>query len=131
MLFPSPGWGGRNLQGAASRQVLWQRPPAVSRTDYVLNFASQDLHGSTTDLPTCRTLYNTVVKIMPVEASGASSKTIAALFAIPVVILFLSIWLAVTCSECWNKSDNRVKKYLEHKGRALSSERSVDEEAHA
>jgi hypothetical protein len=67
---------------------------------------------------------------MPVvEASAASSKTIAALFAIPVVILFLSIWLAVSCSERWNKSENKFKKYLEQKKRLSSSERSVDEEA--
>jgi hypothetical protein len=65
---------------------------------------------------TFSTPYTTTVQIMPVvEASTASSKTIAALFAIPIVILFLCIWLAVSCSERWNKSDNRVKRYLERK----------------
>jgi hypothetical protein len=79
---------------------------------------------------TFSTPYTTTVQIMPVvEASTASSKTIAALFAIPIVILFLCIWLAVSCSERWNKSDNRVKRYLERKKRVSStSERSVDEE---
>jgi hypothetical protein len=69
--------------------------------------------------------------MMPVvETSAASSKTIAALFSIPVVILFLSIWLAVSCSERWNKSDNRVKKYLERKKQtSSSSEPLVPEEA--
>lgn len=126
--------GQAQLARRCRRQVLWQRPSlrkAACRTDYVLDCAFQDLHGPTTDLATSRTLYDTVVQIMPVvEASEASSKTIAALFAIPVLILFLSLWLAVTCSERWNKSDNRVKRYLERKGRASSSGRSVDEAAH-
>jgi hypothetical protein len=75
--------------------------------------------------------YTTAIQIMPVvEASAASSKTIAALFSIPVVILFLSIWVAVSCSERWNRSDHRFKKYLERKKRASSSsEPFVDGEA--
>jgi hypothetical protein len=64
-----------------------------------------------------------------VETSGASS-TIAALLAIPFAILFLSIWLAVWCSERWDKSDNRFKRYLERKKRVVRlSQRRADEEA--
>jgi hypothetical protein len=134
MLFPSPRWGGRNLRGDAAGRFcgndhLCGRRPAEQTMSSTS--PSQDLHGPTTDLATSRPLYDTVVKIMPVvEASGDSSKTIAALFAIPVLILFLSVWLAVTCSERWNQSDNRVKRYLERQGRASLSGRSVDEEAH-
>jgi hypothetical protein len=65
-----------------------------------------------------------------IETARASSPIIAALLAIPFAILFLSIWLAVCCSERWNKSDNRFKRYLERKKRAVRlPQRIANEEA--
>jgi hypothetical protein len=65
-----------------------------------------------------------------VETAKASSPIIAALLAIPFAILFLSVWLAVCCSERWDKSDNKFKRYLERKKRAVRlSQRVAGEEA--
>jgi hypothetical protein len=65
-----------------------------------------------------------------VETTRAFSPIIAALLAIPFAILFLSVWLAVCCSERWDKSDNRFKRYLERKKRAAGlSQRIANEEA--
>jgi hypothetical protein len=51
----------------------------------------------------------------PVATPDESIPTIAALFAIPVFILFAGVWLAVSCSERWNKSNSRIKRHRERR----------------
>jgi hypothetical protein len=48
----------------------------------------------------------------PVTADDNSSPVIAYLIIIPVAILFAGTGIAITCSEKWNKHDNRLKRFL-------------------
>jgi hypothetical protein len=48
----------------------------------------------------------------PVTADDGSSKLIAYLIIVPFAILFAGLGLAISCSEKWNKSDNRLKRFL-------------------
>jgi GRB2-binding adapter (GAPT) len=48
----------------------------------------------------------------PVTAEDNSSSVIAYLIVIPIAILFAGTAVAITCSEKWNKSDNRIKRFL-------------------
>jgi hypothetical protein len=61
----------------------------------------------------------------PVTADDDSSKLIAYLIIVPFAILFAGIGLAISCSEKWNKRDNRLKRYLRrrksNKKRTLTS----------
>jgi hypothetical protein len=52
------------------------------------------------------TSHASAIQMMPVVETSASFSTIAALFTIPIVILILCIWLAVSCSERCGRSDN-------------------------
>jgi hypothetical protein len=56
--------------------------------------------------------------MLPITADDSSSSVLAYLIFIPIVILFAAIGVAVTCSEKWNKSDHRLKRFcgrLKHK----------------
>jgi GRB2-binding adapter (GAPT) len=61
----------------------------------------------------------------PVTADDDSSKLIAYLIIVPFAILFAGLGLAISCSEKWNKSDNRLKRFLQrrksNKKRSLTS----------
>ena len=54
----------------------------------------------------------------PVVAAGEdNSPLIAGLLVIPIVILFVCIWLLVDCSERWSRSNNRLTRFLCRRGR--------------
>ena len=59
-----------------------------------------------------------------VTADDNSSKLIACLIIVPIVILFAGIGVAVSCSEKWNKSDNKLKRFLR---RRESSKKKISE----
>ncbi|KAF7509959.1 hypothetical protein GJ744_007273 [Endocarpon pusillum] len=66
----------------------------------------------------------------PVTADDDSSKLIAYLIIVPVAILFAGIGVAISCSEKWNKSDNRLKRFLERRksGKNLSASTTKTED---
>lgn len=51
----------------------------------------------------------------PITTDDTSSSTIACLLIIPFAILFAGTAVAITCSEKWNKSDNKLKRFLTRK----------------
>lgn len=51
----------------------------------------------------------------PVTADDDSSKLIAYLIIIPIAILFAGTGVAISCSEKWNKSDNKLKRFLKQR----------------
>lgn len=66
----------------------------------------------------------------PVTADDNSSKLIAYLIIVPIAILFAGIGVAISCSEKWNKSDNRLKRFLKRRksGKNLSASTTKTED---
>jgi hypothetical protein len=51
----------------------------------------------------------------PLTADDTSSPLIAYLIIIPIAILFAGIGISLSCSEKWNKSNSKVKRFLQRK----------------